>query len=135
MARSLLDPVLRDVPPFDQCSSRELRIVAPLLTTVEVPAETVLMRQGDNGSTLFVVVAGIARASRDGRTVAELGRGDVVGELAIIVDAPRSATVVASTAMTLAEFAPGSFAVLFDECPTITHAVLRTAIQRLAPAA
>jgi NTE family protein len=135
MSRTSIDPVLRDVPPFSDCSSRELRLLAPLVTTTEVPPGAVLMREGEPGDGLVVVVAGLAMVSRGGRAIAELGRGDVIGELSLLVDAPRTATVVATTSMTLACFAPGSFAPLLDQCPTVAQAVLRTAIHRLAPAA
>jgi CRP-like cAMP-binding protein len=135
MARTNIDPALRDVPPFSDCSSRELRLIAPLVTTAEVPAHHVLMREGDPADGLVVVVAGLASVQRDGRELAELTRGDVIGELSMLVGAPRTATVVAKTSMTLARLSPGSFARLLDECPTVAQAVLRTAIHRLAPAA
>ena len=81
------------------------------------------------------VVDGTAAVRRDDHEVAVVVRGDVVGELALLVDGPRSATVVATTAMTIARLAPAALTVVLDECPTITHAVLTTAIRRLAPAA
>jgi CRP-like cAMP-binding protein len=135
MSRTNLDPALRDVPPFSDCSPRELRLLAPLVTTTEVAPGAVLMREGEPGDGLVVVVAGLATVSRGGRAIAELGRGDVIGELALLVDAPRTATVVATTSMTLACFTSDSFPRVLDECPTVAHAVLRTAIHRLAPAA
>jgi CRP-like cAMP-binding protein len=135
VSRSALDPQLKDVAPFDRCSARELRVVAPLVTTMDIDAGAVLMRQGERGDALVIVVDGTATVRRDDHEVAEVGRGDVVGELALLVDAPRSATVVATTPMTIARLAPESLPVVLDECPTIAHAVLTTAIRRLAHAA
>jgi CRP-like cAMP-binding protein len=93
------------------------------------------MRQGELGDALVVIVAGVATVQRDGHALAEIARGAVIGEIALLVDAPRSATVVAKTSMTLAQFQAGSFDRMLDECPTVAHAVLRTAIDRLSPAA
>jgi NTE family protein len=135
MARVAFDPILRDLYPFTDCDPRERRVLAPLVTTVEVPAGHTLLRQGDDGNEMMIIAAGTATVLRDDQPIAELSRGDVVGEMSILVDAPRNATVVATSAMTLAVLAPGSFAVVLDECPTLANAVMRTAIRRLATAA
>jgi CRP/FNR family transcriptional regulator, cyclic AMP receptor protein len=134
MSRTALDRQLRELEPFLSCSSRELRALAPLVDVTGAEAGEVLMRQGDDGHGVHVIVSGTATVVRDGHEVARLSRGDVVGEVSMLVDVPRTATVVASSPMTLATFAPGSFAQLLDECPTVAHSVLRTAIKRLAAA-
>ena len=135
MARSSIDPLLRDVSPFSECTSRERRVLARLVTTATVPDGDVLMRQGDRDTGLVVVVSGTATVHRDDEVIATLSRGAVVGEMSMLVDAPRTATVIASSPMVLATFAPGSFPGVLDDCPTLARAVLRTAIERLAPAA
>jgi CRP-like cAMP-binding protein len=135
MSRTPIDPRLRDLSPFADCTARERRVVAPAITLTTIASGDVLIRQGGSDRHLMVVVDGTATVTRDGHVVAEVSRGDVVGEMAALVDAPRTATVTATSAMTLATFSTDSFAVVFDECPTIAAAVLRTAIQRLAPAA
>jgi CRP-like cAMP-binding protein len=84
---------LREVALFEQCSDRELRRVMPLVTTVDVPAGRVLMRQGAAGAECFVIVHGDTKVERNGVLTAEVGDGELVGELALLDHIPRTATV------------------------------------------
>lgn len=127
-----IDPVLRGLAPFDGCSKPELRMASQLVRTVSVSPGDVLMRQGDAGREAMFVAEGAATVTRSGRDVAVVGRGDVVGELSLIVGAPRTATVVARSAMTLAVFDDRDFEAVLDASPTIAGAVLRSAVRRLA---
>jgi CRP-like cAMP-binding protein len=56
----------------------------------------VLIRQGDRGDRVYLVEGGVLEVLRDGAQVAELGPGSVAGEIALLRDVPRTATVVAS---------------------------------------
>jgi CRP-like cAMP-binding protein len=78
---------------FAGCSKGDLSGVAGLMDEVDVPAGHVLMRQGDNGREMFVIVSGRVAIDRDGKQINELGPGGVVGEMSLISEAPRSATV------------------------------------------
>ena len=75
---------------FALCSSRELRKVAKLAKIRRIPKGTRLMTEGDDGDSMYVILSGMARVSRNGRRVALIGAGDAVGELALL--ARRSAT-------------------------------------------
>jgi CRP-like cAMP-binding protein len=85
----------------------ELDLLAEGLRVTEFPRGTVLMRQGDTGSSLFVIVAGKAGVtvhSPGGEAaVATLGAGDLVGEMSLMTGARRSATVTASRKLTAVE--------------------------------
>ena len=132
MAKQAIDPVLRELAPFTGCSKPELRVASHLVRSVSVSAGEVLMRQGEAGRDVMFVAEGAATVTRNGRQVAVVGRGDVVGELSLIVGAPRTATVVARSAMTLAVFDDRDFETMLDASPVVAGAVLRTAVRRLA---
>ena len=59
--------------------------------------ETTKITEGSNGAEAYLIIAGTATVRRGGRKVAEVGRGDVVGELGMLVDRPRNSTVQAVT--------------------------------------
>ena len=75
--------------------------LAIALEPVTVPAGAAVFRQGESGSRCFVVEEGEAEVHGDGRVVATLGRGDLFGEIALLRDVPRTATVLARTDLRL----------------------------------
>ena len=92
MAASKRD-LLRRVPLFAGLGDRELSEVERSSDEVDVPAGTTLTRQGGSGHEFFVIIEGRARVERDGRVLATLGPGDFLGEIALLEERPRMATV------------------------------------------
>lgn len=95
---------LRSIPGFDQFSSREIAALASTADRVSVPGGRRLTIQGQRGQECFIVASGHVEVRRDGRHVARLGPGDVVGELALLDEAPRTADAVAATDVELIVF-------------------------------
>jgi CRP/FNR family transcriptional regulator, cyclic AMP receptor protein len=88
--------LLRHVGLFASTPDRVLAGMAQVLEEVQVEAGEVVMREGDVGAWLFIVVTGQLRVERADRSVL-IGPGSVVGELAVLDPHPRSATVTAAT--------------------------------------
>jgi hypothetical protein len=89
------------IPLFRPLSRTELARVGRYSREMNIEAGQVLCRQGDPGDELFLIVHGDATVSRNGKQIATLGPGMYFGELALLTDAPRNATVTASTDMVL----------------------------------
>jgi CRP-like cAMP-binding protein len=88
---------LRSVPLFESLTSEERRAIAPHVDEIEVPEGTELVRQGEFAYEFFVIEEGTAEVMRDGERVAELGPGDFLGEMGIVGQAVRNATVVTTS--------------------------------------
>jgi CRP-like cAMP-binding protein len=86
---------LRSIELFADCSDRELAEVMRFATVLDVPAGRTLTRQGDVGRECFVTTEGGTSIERNG-IVSLPTRGEVVGELALLDHAPRTATVTTS---------------------------------------
>lgn len=107
-AQSKLD-VLRRVPAFAGCTDRELHEIARHVDDWTVEAGTVLTSEGSHGQEAFLIVDGRATVSVGGVVIDELGPGSFAGEMALMDHGPRSATVVAATAMHLLVIGPAAF--------------------------
>jgi CRP-like cAMP-binding protein len=122
---------LAGVPFFDGFPEEDLRRVAELGERIHAPAGTVLVDQGDTGTYCFVIVSGDASVYVRGEYVAGTGPGSMVGEMSLIDHRPRTATVVADTAMELLRFGTREFRTLLDEMPKASERVMTMLRARL----
>jgi CRP-like cAMP-binding protein len=88
-------------PFFAVLPDDELDAVARVASEVHVAAGEPLTSEGDFGHALFVVDSGTADVTRDGVGVGQVGPGDVVGEIAVLASGRRTASVVATSPLTL----------------------------------
>ncbi len=119
------------VPLFSSIRRRDRRTIARLADTVDVPARKTLTREGELADEFFVVLAGMAVASRGGEPVAILGPGDFFGEIGLLDGVRRTATVTAETPMELVVVARREFASIVAEFPAIREELEAAAAVRL----
>ena len=124
---------LRGIPLFENLNNRELARVERLLTPVDLPAGRVLISEGTIGRQAFIVISGFAEVTIEGRPVAVVGPGEVIGEMALVDHRPRTATVRATEAMRVFVVDPRSFSSLLSE-PGIARKVLDAEVTRLRTA-
>jgi CRP/FNR family cyclic AMP-dependent transcriptional regulator len=90
---------LTAIPIFSQLSPEEARRLATFATQTSVAEGQILMKQGDYSTELIAIEEGTADVLRDGRKVASLEDGDLIGEMGLIERAPRNADVIATSPM------------------------------------
>jgi CRP/FNR family cyclic AMP-dependent transcriptional regulator len=92
---------LDGVPLFESLPPEVRERFAVWVSELEVPQGQHLADEGEYAYDLFVIEDGTAEVIQDGNTVAELGPGEFFGEMGVLERAPRNATVIAQTPMTL----------------------------------
>lgn len=122
---------LEQIPLFRGCDSKQIRTIGRLGDWARFDAGRVLIRQDGWGGEAFVIVEGSVTVSRDGRPLATLGPGDVVGEMAVLDHGRRTATVTADTDVEVLVFDPRSFKSLLVEAPAVTRRMLNETTRRL----
>ena len=97
-----MDPArLKKIPVFADLSDEEIGHITSLAAEVSVPEGKELVREGDYSYDVLAIEEGTARVERDGRHLADLGPGDVVGEMGVLERSQRNATVIATSPMLL----------------------------------
>jgi CRP/FNR family transcriptional regulator, cyclic AMP receptor protein len=124
--------LLADVRLFSTCNKRELARIASLVDEVDAPKGKVIVRQGRAG--VLRDQRREARASIRGRGSTVLGPGSFFGEMSLLDQGPRSATVTAETDMHLLVMGSREFSSLVDEVPTVALRVMRGLAERLREA-
>jgi CRP-like cAMP-binding protein len=119
---------------FSACNKRDLGRIASLVDQVDVPKGKVLTRQGDTGWECFVIAEGTAKATMRGWASAMLGPGSFFGEMSLLDQGPRSATVTAQTDMHLLVLSSRDFSTLLDDVPAVARRIMRGLAQRLREA-
>jgi hypothetical protein len=95
--------LLRSLPLFAELPAPAIEGLAAALTPVHLAAGAVLIRQGDLGDAYYAIAAGELDALQDGHFLRRCGRGEGVGEIALLRAIPRTATVIAHSAATVYE--------------------------------
>jgi CRP-like cAMP-binding protein len=131
MGKATTDELLAQVPLFKDLSKKQLRQVRSLATRVDVEPGRVLAREGGTGHEFIIVLEGEVEIRQDDDVIATCGAGDYVGEIALIEDRPRTATVVATSPAVLDVIGQREFAELLVEEPEIAEQIRATAARRL----
>lgn len=124
--------VLSRVPLFGGLSRRELDEIARNVTEVDIAPQEYLAFEGEIGTQAMVILAGKVTVRKKGRKIAELGTGDVVGEMSLVTSRPRNATVRAESFVSALVMDSKEFANVMDEHPQVATKILRTVAERLA---
>lgn len=122
---------LKRTPLFSDLSRKELEELAKMTDDLEVEAGKVLCKQGELGREFFVIVEGEVEITRDGKPVEQRGGGDFFGELALVENVRRMATLTAKTPLRFFVLTSQSFHHLMDGNPEVERKVLRSLVKRL----
>ena len=125
---------LGKVPIFSGCSKKELQTIAKQVREIQHDAGHVIAAEGEPGAGLFVIDEGEADVTIGGRKVNHMKAGDFFGEMALLDGGPRTATVTATTDITLYALTEWVFRGLLAEHPGIAMRTLETMAGRLRSA-
>src|SRR5436309_8619885 len=123
--------LLRRVPLFSGCSKKELEQVARLADELDFKSGKTLIKEGAPGREFFVLVDGTAEVRRKGRKIDTAGPGDFFGEMALLTDHPRNATVTTTSAVDALIVTARNFRALVESNPLIALKVMRAVAERL----
>ena len=132
MRTSSAEQFFAKVPLFAGLPKRYLRRLGSLVSVVDVEAGRVFIREGETGREFFVVMSGDAEIRKGDQVVAFRGPNEFFGEISLLLDRPRSATVVARTDMTLEVIERRDFRQLLTEHPELYEPLLTATAERLA---
>lgn len=123
--------VLAEVPLFSGLSARHVRGIAKLAKVQRLGAYTKIVREGEPGDSFFLLLEGSAMARPPGKRGVKLGVGDFFGELALLDNCPRSATVEAQEEVLVARIGRRDFLKMLEKEPKVCLSLLHTLATRL----
>lgn len=124
--------LLKSVPLFSGLSRADLRKIAVLAPEIDLREGKEMIREGASGYEFFVLVEGSVEVRRDGRVISELGEGAFFGEIALVGNRPRTATVVATSPVVALVIDGQSFRRMLRENPSIQEKVMASLADRVA---
>lgn len=129
LSRAVID-LLIDIPMFDQIKADDLNVVARHMNFMDFESKEVIFSEGDKGDFVCFVTKGfldVLKKNEEGKNavIASLGRGRSLGEMALLDDFPRSATVKAKTKSTLLILTRKGFEKLLEQHPQIGIKMLK----------
>ena len=122
---------LAQVPLFSSCSSRDLGKIAKAADRINMVAGTTIITQGTAGKQAFVLLSGSATVKRNGKKIATVQAGAIVGELSLLDRGSRTATVVCDTDCELLVVDARHLFAVIDEVPAMAHKLLATLATRI----
>ena len=139
MATTVSTAVLKTVPLFASCPEEQLRMLTTVVTRKSAPRSTTIMAGGDPTDSLYIILSGrlkVKMSDSEGKEVilAILGPGEIFGEMGLIDDEPRSATVISIEPCELLSISKRDFKKCLQENFDMTMAVMRGLVKRLREA-
>lgn len=125
--------LLKAVPLFSGCSKKELHQIALMADEIDFKPGKDLIKEGTPGREFFVLIRGSVDVRRGGRTVDSLGPGEFFGEMALLTDAPRGATVTTTSVVDTLVITATNFKRLVTVYPLIGLKVMRAVAERIPP--
>ena len=123
--------VLRWIDIFRTIPDEQLADVASTLRDREVFAGEEIIREGDMGTSMFIIVEGRVRVHRNDKEIATLGSGDPFGEMAALDAAPRSASVTALSDVFLFELDGSALYDIMSDRPEVVRGLIRILCNRV----
>ena len=123
---------LRTAPLFEGLSKKELAELAQRAEDMELEPGTVLCREGEIGHEFFVIIEGEVEVERKGQSLGTRGAGDFIGEIALLEEVERTATVTAKTPVRVMVLTRTAFKRMVEQHPNVELKVLRTLGRRVA---
>jgi CRP-like cAMP-binding protein len=127
--------VLRNIPLFAKVEPAKLKLLAFTSERLEYLAGDELFRQGDYGDAAYIIIEGkadiLVDSPKGAVKVATLGRNDIIGEIAILCDVPRTATVVAQSPLETLRVSKDGFFHLVTQFPQVGIEVMSELASRL----
>ena len=127
--------LLKSVPLFTGCSKKELERISMIADEIDFRSGKTLIREGARGREFFVLADGTVEITRQGKRVDTAGPGDFFGEMALLADQPRNATVTTTSEVDALVVSAQSFKSLVERNPLIALKVIRAVADRLPPSA
>ena len=126
--------LLEKVSMFSACNKKELGRLAAVAQERRVDSGAVLTKEGEPGDEFFVVAEGMAKASIKGRKVGSIPAGSFFGELSLLDQGPRTATVTADLPTRLVVITAKDFGKVIDEIPSIALKIMKGLATRIRKA-
>ena len=122
--------LISGVPLFAQCSKGELQEIAAIADEIDIAEGKELTTEGSPGREFFVIIDGTASVAQEGDQINDLGPGDFFGEVALVKDTPRTATVTATSPVRALVVTRQNFKRLIERQPDIERTVLKALVDR-----
>ena len=126
-----LEQRLASVPLLERLPARVRRRLAEIGKHRRYAPGDTIVREGESGIAFYIMLSGSARVEQRGETIGELATGDFFGELALIEEHPRTASVVAVEETECLGLVRWEFSALIDEHPEVAVPIMHTLIKRL----
>jgi CRP-like cAMP-binding protein/Zn-dependent protease len=123
--------ILREIPVFEQFNGNELLRIAKRLKRLDFAKADVIFAQGERGDSFYIIESGEVSVEIDSAVHAKLGVGEYFGEIALIMDFPRTATVVAVQPTVLLRLKSRDFRQLFQSSVSLKRGIERTGSRRM----
>ena len=125
---------LQSVPLFSGLDDRELKLLATLVKERSYAAGSTIVADGATGYGLYIIKEGAASVRKEGRVVARMGPGEFFGEIAMLDNGPRTASVVAETDTVCLTLVSWEIKPLLTENAGLTYKMLQEVVRRLRQA-
>ncbi|MDQ2967943.1 MAG: cyclic nucleotide-binding domain-containing protein [Actinomycetota bacterium] len=125
--------LIKKVPLFSKLSKKELEEVAHIADELDLPNGKVMAQEGDRGREFFVLLEGEADVTKGGKSINTMHEGDFFGEIALVTQMPRTASVTATTDVRVLVITERDFGALLKHSPEVGRGVAEALAERVAP--